>query len=174
MTLILLAHFFGIIAFIIIATSFWHKTRKNLLIWQAVGKGFKALNFLLLGATTAGFFNILMLFRNFIFADKNKHQQLFDKKIPLYFIIVICIILTIIAFDNFYTLILGASTIFYTIVMWNNNPKIIRIGTLIKEPIWMIYSIIVGAWIMLLIYIFTFVSVLFSYIKYDTQLFKKN
>jgi len=58
-------------------------------------------------------------------------------------------------------------------MIWNDNPKYIRIGTLFREPIWLAYNLYVGAYILILLQLITIVNVTLSYIKHDTDLLKK-
>ena len=173
MDVILLAHGVGIFAFVIGAASFWFKQRSDILLYQSLVKWLSAANYFLLGANSAGVLNILMFVRNLAFINKTKYRKLYASKLPLYFFIGVSIIATIFTFSGLFSILLGATFIFYTIILWNDNPKTIRIGTLIKDPIWLVYNFIIGAYALALLQLFTIISVTFSYIKFDTNLGKE-
>ena len=124
------------------------------------------LQYIFLGAYSGAFTNVVGLLRTIIFSQKNKNK-FFSTKIPLFGIIILYVIINIFTYDGISSLFPAIASIIYAIVLWQDDPKNIRIGSAIMLLMWFIYNLVVKAYVGALIEGILFMSALIAIIKLD-------
>lgn len=162
----ILAQIFGLLGSLSMLLSSWQKTRKKVLSLLIFDSLFYFIQYLLLGALTGAFTNVIGLLRTIIFKYKDKYK-LFQNKLILYLIIIIYIIVGIFTYSTPISIFPVVTSILYSVVLWQDNVKYIRIGTSIMILSWIIYNISVGAYVGAVVETILFISSVTAIIKLD-------
>lgn len=161
-----LAQIFGLLGAVSMLLSSWQKTRKRVLSFLVFDSLFYFLQYILLGALAGAFTNIVGLLRTLIFRHK-ENNRLLGSSIILYSIIISYIVVGIMTYNEIISLFPIIASILYTIVLWQDNVKHIRIGTGIMILSWLIYNLAVGAYIGAIVESILLASSLTAIIKLD-------
>lgn len=162
----IIAQIFGLLGALSMLLSSWQKTRKRVLVLITLDSIFYFIQYLLLGALSGALSNIIGIIRTTIFMNKEKNKLL-QKDITLYLIITLYIIIGIFSYDGIISMFPVIVSILYSVILWQDNIKTIRIGTVIMILSWVIYNISVGAYVGALIETILFISSLLAVIKFD-------
>lgn len=144
--------------------SSWGKNIKQILIMQTISFIFKGFHYYLLGGLSGFLTSMISAIRNLIFYKVKQNNT-----ISLIFIIVYLII-GYLTFQNIFSLIPVLATIFYTVVVNENNKTYLRISLLITSFLWLIYNVYLMSYSGIIIQIIN----LFSSTLAITKLDKKN
>ena len=164
------AQIFGVLGIIFSVLSMQMKTKKNIMIMLLCLNLSSALNFLFLNSISASlvcFFAVFETFVNYLFDAKNK-------KTPIY-VITFCIIINLVlgaaSYHNVFDLIPVACALIYCGTVCTKKESNIRKEMFINQTLWLVYDIIVKAYMFSLSNILTLISIVISMIRYD---YKKN
>lgn len=146
MDIFLIAQFLGVLSMICMILSSWQIKRKSILFCLVFDNIFCFLQYILLGAYNGAFTNIIGLFRTIIFTKKGS-DEFYKTNNILYIIITLYATVGILTYKNLLGLFPTIASIFYAIVLWQEKPKNIRIGTSVMLFMWLLYNIFVGAYI---------------------------
>lgn len=163
-----LAQFFGLLGSISMLLSMWQKTRKKVLTFLLLDSLFYSMQYILLGAFSGAFTNIVGLVRTLIFRNKEKHTN-FQNKTILYITITLYIIVGILTYNGLPSIFPVVASILYSVVLWQNNVKHIRIGTAVMMLAWFIYNISVNAYIAAVVELVLLTSSIIAIIKLDNS-----
>jgi len=166
MNIFILAQIFGLLGAISMFLSSWQKTKDKVLTFLILDSLFYFIQYLLLGALSGAFTNIIGLIRTILFKNKSRNK-LFQNKIILYVIIFSYLIIGIITYKGIMSLLPVIISILYSILLWQNNVKKIRIGTALMILSWIIYNITVSAYIGIVVESILFISSLGAIITID-------
>ena len=161
-----IAQIFGITGIIFSVLSMQMKTKESIMIMFLGLNLSSALNFLFLNSITGsliGFFAMIEIFINYLYESKNS-------KIPIYIIIfyvVINLILGLSAYKRFIDLIPVMCALLFCASICTKKEANIRKLMLINQPLWLIYDIIVKAYIFSICNILTIISIIISYFRFD-------
>lgn len=92
-----------------------------------------------------------------------------NKKIPIYYLIVLVImiiILGIISYDGIFSLLPTIITLIYTISIYQDNDKVIRISYTICGILWVFYNYEVGAYTIMIGNVVEVISGFVSILRY--------
>ena len=154
---------FGAIAMII---SMWQKERKKILFYLIFDNIFYAIHYLILNAYTGALSNIVGLIRIYLFGKKDRLKQRTNNII----LIVICLIymeIGLISYDGPTSLFPIVASITYCLVIWQNKPKNIRLGTAVMLILWFLYNCYIGSYVGMLTEGLLFISSVIAIIKID-------
>lgn len=166
MEYIIYAQIFGLLGSVAMLLSNWQKTKTKILSLLIIDSFCYCMQYLLLGALTGVFTNIIGLIRIIIFKYKRKINFL-QNKIILYIIIALYIVIGIITYDKITSILPMLGAAIYTITLWNENVKNIRIGSLIMLFAYFVYNITVSAFVGALVEGLLLTSTILSIIKLD-------
>lgn len=142
----ILAQIFGLLGAISLLLSSWQKTKDKVLTFLILDSIFYSMQYLLLGALSGTFTNIVGIIRAILFKYKDKNKIL-QNNIMLYIIILIYIVIGIITYNDVISLFPIIASIFYSALIWQNKVNKIRIGNCIMNILWIVYNIYVSAYI---------------------------
>lgn len=160
------AQIFGILGAISMLLSSWQKTKRKVLSLLILDNICYFMQYILLGAFTGAFTNIVGLIRTTTFKYKYKYKIL-SSNIILFIIILIYILTGILTYKDQISVLPVMAAIIYTYTLWQNNIRIIRIGTFIMICACFIYNIAVSAYTSALVEAILLISSLLSIIKND-------
>lgn len=161
-----LAQICGVLGATAMLISSWQKTRKKILFFLIFDNAFYIAQYILLNAYTGAFTNVIGLFRILLFNFKGKNK-FFKKNWCLYIIILLYIIVGILTYKDLGSIFPIIASILYAIVLWQENPKSIRIGTSIMLFMWVIYNLFVNAYIGVITEGIMFLSSILAIVKID-------
>lgn len=170
------AQIFGILGLVFSALSYQEKNNNSFFIKQGLAGLMFFINFILIGAFSAAFFNITNLVRGLMFSKKERKIWKLIAVIGLYticFIVSLCFIA-----DNPFQIFLSALTYstleIMTVLMWIGNGKHIRYGQFfVSSPSWIIHNIFNFSLGGILCEIFMMTSVVISFMRYGKDGFEK-
>ena len=162
----ILAQIFGVLGSCAMIVSSWQKERKNILFFLAFDNIFYFIQYVLLNALTGAYTNIIGLIRLYLFEKKGKNM-FFKKNYTLYIVILLYILVGVLTYENLGSIFPIVSSIIYAIVLWQYNPKYIRIGSSIMLLMWCIYNVLVHAYVGVLSEGILFISSILAIIKID-------
>ena len=142
----ILAQIAGGIVLILTVISVQFKTKEKILVFQIIANIFVAIQYFLLNALTGGVVAIINTIRCVIFYYYKKK----DKKPSILFLsifIIVAIISGILTWQNEYSIIPIIAAIVFTYGLWQDNVKITKICTAITSGNWIVYNLIVGAYV---------------------------
>lgn len=142
----ILAQIFGVLGASAMIVSSWQKTRKKILFFLFFDNIFYFIQYVLLGAFTGAYTNIVGLIRLVLFGFKGKND-FFKKNYCLYIICLLYVFVGLLTYTGISSIFPVISSVIYAIVLWQDNPKLIRIGTTIMLGMWCVYNLLVHAYV---------------------------
>ena len=164
-----LAQIFGVIGIIFSVLSMQMKTKKNIMLMLLGLNTASALNFLFLNSISGSlvcFFGVLETIINYLFDSKNK-------KIPVYIIIFYIVVNLILGFSSYKTildLVPIICALLYVGTVCTKKESNIRKLMFANQSFWLVYDIIVKAYMFSISNILTLISTIISMYRFD---FKK-
>lgn len=143
---ILYAQFIGAAALLIIVLSVQCKKKKNIMLFQLIANVLYSLQYILLGAFSAAYLNIVTIIRSYTYYECDKKI----KKIPLFLPIIFSIstiVIGYILYDGLLILIPISITIAYTIGASFKDNNIFRKVFLVCAIVWLYYNFKVEAYV---------------------------
>lgn len=162
----ILAQIFGLLGSICWITSASKKKKKDILIFLLFGEALFALNFLTLKAY-AGLIVCIITIIEIIISYSYKNKDI-PKSLIIIFL-VISLLCGIFIYENIFDILPIASSLLYTIAIYQKKEKHIRRFSNIIAVLWIIYDLIVGAYTGFLADILYLASNIKSIIKYDRK-----
>ena len=145
-----------------LTTEFLAKKRKNILNLQILDSSFDIIQYILLNAYTGCLISFLGALRAYTFKKTNN-------RIFLIIFIILYILASIFTFNGWISLLPLIAAITYTIVIWNKKEKSIRLFSIFVFVLWMIYDIIVKAYVSSITDIVLIISNILAFYKYDIK-----
>ena len=153
----------GIVAAAATIFSYQFKNNRMLFLFQALGGLLFSVNFLMLGAYTAAFLNLVNLFRGGLLAygDRFKSYWFAAALMTVYTAV------TVATYDSWLSLLILSAQLVGTVTMWSRNGKWIRFGQLVfVSPVWLINNVIIFSLGGIITEVVSIVSVIVSLIRY--------
>ena len=131
----------GILGFCIVVLSFYKKETTTILMYQITSNFVYAVHYFLLGGLSGAFCCVIGMFRNLTLIKCD------NKKIILPMFITIYSVITIIFYENIYSLLPMMANLSYLIGMTYKNKKVLLKGALVSSSCWIIYAIFVSSYV---------------------------
>lgn len=160
------AQIFGLLGATAMLLSNWQKGKNKVLSFLILDSICYFMQYILLGALSGAFTNIIGLIRALICKYKDNYKIL-NNKIILIIILIIYLIIGILTYNGIISLLPVLASIIYTSTLWQNNIKIIRFGTFIMILACFIYNISVKAYIAGVVEGILLISSILAIIKKD-------
>ena len=144
--LFILAQICGAIVLVLTVVSVQFKTKEKILIFQIIANVIVAVQYFLLNALTGGVVAIINTIRCVIFYLYKKK----DKKPSVVFLIIficVAIISGILTWQDGFSIIPIIAAITFTYGLWQDNVFVTKICTIITSGSWIVYNIIVKAYV---------------------------
>ncbi|MBE5820758.1 MAG: YgjV family protein [Clostridiales bacterium] len=141
----IIAQLIGLIIIFLSIIGLQQKKGERFLFYQTIINILYIVQYILLGAITGAVICTIAMIRCIIFWKYKKE----NKKTPVCFLIIfilLSILSGIITSNNIFDYILTIGTIVFTYALWQDNMKIMRVGSLISVITYMIYNLIFKAY----------------------------
>ncbi len=156
----------GLISTIFFLLSYLVKSNKKLYLLQASGCAIFSIQYLLLGAYSGCLSQIFVIVRNLMLSKYNNWAWV-RSKIWVPFFITIAATITYFTWQGPISIIPMIVMVSGTVGLWTNNAGIIRlVGLTLISPPWIVYDILVGAYVAIVNEVVLMVFILSSIKKF--------
>ena len=131
----------GILAFLVLVLSFYKKNPSTIIAYQIVSNFAYTVHYLLLGALSGAYISFVGIFRNIAIIKLEKY-----KNIVSVIVIAIYLSITLVFYENIYSLFPLIANSSYLITMLKDNKKSLLIGAIISSIMWGTYAIFVSSY----------------------------
>lgn len=136
----LLSQILVILATIFISVTYFEKRRKNILILFIFYSILYGIHYLLLGALTGFFMNMVSIVRNIIFYRHEKRKQ--ENSICFLLVLfIIIIVFGIFSYKDMFSIISMSASLISTYSVWQKNIKVYRYLAVVVSICFIIYAI---------------------------------
>lgn len=158
-----MAQFLGLIYALFLLLSLFGKNTKQILFMQTISFLFKTIHYYLLGGLSGFVTSFISMIRNLVF------YRIKENYIISICFIFVYILIGIITFNTFFSLLPVIATIVYTIIINYNNPKYLRYGMFLTSITWLIYNIYINSYSGIFIQIVMIITNIVAIIKLDKK-----
>lgn len=158
----------GILAFCILVLSYYKKTTPMILTYQIVSNLIYFLHYFLLGAISGSYLCLINVLRNILFVKATK-----TKKIDATFVISLYIVVTILFYENIFSLLPFIANTIYLIAILNNKKKNLLCAGTIGSAMWLVYGIFTGSYAAMITESILIVSNVIQLIKLKKHIINK-
>ena len=131
----------GILAFCVLVLSFYKRKTSTIIAYQIVSNFAYTIHYFLLGALSGAYISFVGIFRNIAYLKvKKRKKQLAIIVISLYLII------TIIFYENLFSLLPLIANSQYLLCMLKNDKKVLLVSALASSAMWATYAIFVSSY----------------------------
>lgn len=166
----ILSQIFVIIGYAFLATTYFAKNRKLILVNNIMAGACIAVSYFCLKAWTGFAMMLVTILRNFVFIVLNKKgdsNKIYLKDwLVLIFFVAISLIFAIVTFDSVFSLFSVLSVVLYTFSIWQKSIKVYRILGVFVELAGMIYFIFIGSWFGVVLEFIVFLIQIYEVINY--------
>jgi len=161
-----LSQIFATCSLIVTVLCTWQKDRKGIILFLLLDSIFLTISYFFLEAYTGAITNIICIIRNIFFYLKEKNEKLDNKNIPIIFI-AIHIILGVLSYKSWNSILPIIGSVIFCITAWQNNSRTVRFGTAIMVLMWLIYDITIKSYVSIITETISFTSAVLAIIKID-------
>ena len=160
----LITQLIGVIAYIILAFSYFKKNKKDILFIQIFSTIGFAMHYYLLGGITATVCNLISLLIIIIIYFFERHNGK-NKKVLILSTIPLLILISLFTYENIFSIfpIVASSIVLVSFIISNENT--IRISGIISALCWMVYAIIYKSYAGIFFETFSAVSTFIAFLK---------
>ncbi len=155
----------GIIGLIFAAISFQKNSNKGILQFQILAALTFFVHFILLGAFTGAFMNLIGAARNVVFYNHEKSWA--KSRLWLVLFIGVYITVGIMTWKDGYSILPIVAMSLSSIGLWIKNPKLTRFIVLPSSPCWLVYNIATFSIAGILTETFVLSSLIIAVIRFD-------
>ena len=145
---IIIANIIGIIILLISTFSWWRKSKEKVLKMQIISNIFACVQYIFL-YTTGGLSGILIkivaIIRDVVNIKKEKYKILQSKYVFIVLLVIYGIIGAV-TYKNSISIFSIIAAVSYTVLIWPNSVKNVRIAAFVSAIFWIIYNIGVQAY----------------------------
>ena len=142
----MLAWILGIGAMLSLFISHQKKSRNGILAYKLCADVFWASHYICLEAMAGMIPNLVGIFREIIFINRGRHKFAGSVAWPCIFILT-NLTLGIISFDAWYDVLPIIASMFVTVSLWINNPKLTKFISIPVSAAFLIYNIFVNSYV---------------------------
>lgn len=140
MSLYLLSQICVIISIILLSATYFLKDKGKILVLCLIYNVFYGVHYLLLGAVTGSFMNIVSFLRNYWFYRNSKRKKK-NSKVVLYALFLISSVFCIISYDDVFSLVSLTASLLSTYSIWQDNVKIYKVLSVPVSICFIIYAV---------------------------------
>lgn len=131
----------GLLGFCVLVLSFYKKEIAKILTYQITSNFAYTVHYFLLGGLTGAFCSLIGIIRNIVLIKFNNRKVI----IPIF--ILLYLIVTILFYENIYSIFPMIANSTYLILITHKNKKNILIGAIISSIFWVLYSAFVSSYV---------------------------
>ena len=161
-----IAQIFGIVGIIFSILSMQMKTKRNIMIMLLCLNLASALSLLFLNSISGSlvcFFAVIETFVNYLFDSKNK-------RVPIYvviFYVIVNLVLGISTYHSFLDIVPIVCALLFCATVCTKNESTIRKLMFGNQSLWLVYDIIVKAYMFSISNILTLISIIIAFFRFD-------
>lgn len=155
---------FGIGAMISLFISHQKKSRSGILIYKLCADVLWAAHYFCLGAYAGAIPNIVGVLRESVFINRGRHKFA-DKPIWPCLFILINLTLSILSFEAWYDLLPICASVFVTVSLWINDPKLTKCISVPVSCAFLAYDVFVGSYIGIVNESLAIISIIIFFIR---------
>lgn len=159
----IITQFIGLIGYSTLGFSYFKKNKKDILLIQIFAYIMFILHYQLLGAITGSVCNLLGLIAFVIIYLFDIFKK--NKKVLITILIPILIIISLITFENIYSIFPIIASVVVIISFLTDNEDFIRRIGIVAAICWLIYAIVYKSYVAIVFEIITLIVVIIAYIK---------
>ena len=133
----------GILAFCIVVLSFYNKNAKTIVAYQILSNFSYTVHYFLLGALSGAFTSFIGIFRNIALIKLKSNE---GKKVLAMLVILSYLAITIVFYENFYSIFPMIANSTYLLMMVKGDRKSLIIGGIISASLWLSYGVFVRSY----------------------------
>lgn len=152
-----ISQIFVIIQYIFIITTYYVRTKKEILIFNTLSAISAIISFLFLKAYSGCMMSIVSIFRNLLFFKMNNKD-----KTKLIIVLTLLFILTIFTYNGLLSLMPSVGTLLYTLSVWQEDTKTYKKYGIFIELSWFIYFIYVKSLFGIILESISLISVIYG------------
>ena len=131
----------GFLAFFVLVLSFYKKNTRTIIAYQIVSNFAYTVHYLLLGALSGAYISFIGIFRNIAYLKVKKHKKIFAS-----IIISLYLLVTIVFYENVFSILQFIANSQYLLAMLKNEKKTLLISALISSAMWALYAVFVSSY----------------------------
>ena len=162
-TKFLITQFIGLIGYSTLAFSYFKKQKKDILLVQIFAYIMFILHYQFLGAITGSVCNLLGLISFVLIYLFDMFKK--NKKILVSILIPILLVITLITFENAYSIFPIIGSVLAIISFLTNNEDLIRKIGIVGAVCWLIYAIVYKSYVAIVFEVITLIVVIIAYFK---------
>lgn len=167
-TILIISNLIGAIALTFWVISIQINKKTILMKLQLLANVLYAIQYFLIGATTAAIMNLVSTVRYYIY-DKNEEKGKQNSYAMLIAFIVIILVIGIVTYNGIISVIPVTISIAYTYATWQKDVKVIRYTVMFAAVVWIFYNAYVGAYITIAGNVMEIISSSIAILKFDTS-----
>ena len=162
-TKFLITQFIGLIGYSTLGFSYFKKEKKDILLIQIFAYIMFILHYQFLGAITGSVCNLLGLIAFLIIYLFDMYKK--NKKVLIAILFPILIVISVITFENIYSVFPMIASIVVIISFLTDNEDLIRRIGIIAAICWLIYAIVYKSYVAIAFEVITLIVVVIAYFK---------
>ena len=131
----------GFLAFFVLVLSFYKKNTRTIIAYQVVSNFAYTVHYLLLGALSGAYISFIGIFRNIAYLKVKKQKRIFAT-----IIISLYLLVTIVFYENIFSILPFIANSQYLLAMLKNDKKVLLISALVSSSMWGLYAIFVSSY----------------------------
>ncbi len=159
-----IAQIIGFVPMVLSYFVFYFNNRKSIITTKAISDLLWTVHFLMLGAYSGAFTNIVCAIRGFIFAQRGKKKWASSIVVPIFFCL-FTLSVTLVSWAGFKSLLPVVGSCLGLIGYWCNDPKNIRKFNFPGLVLWLIYGILTLSLSTIICNIVSITSIIITEIK---------
>jgi len=141
-----LAQIIAVLICIVSSVSYLSKRKDTYLAEQFLVNVLYCLQYIILGAISGAISNAVSLVKYIVFYFNAKRDRK-NSKWQVVFFCLISVILGCFALNEWYSIIPIITSVIFTFAIWQDNPIVLRVIVIICNILWIIFNIVVGAYV---------------------------
>ncbi len=157
----IISQIFALISFILSLVAYYRIKKEKTMV---VSNIFNLIHYVILGATTWYITKILAILRDSFIVLKEKKKR--NSNIFLLIFVVVYIIVGVMNYDNYYSLLPLAAALIYIISIWNWDELVVKKSAFLSYFLRLIYNICIGSIVATIATIVSIISAFIAIIQY--------
>ena len=160
----IISQIFALISFILSLVAYYRIKKEKIMLTMVVSNIFNLIHYVILGATTWYITKILAILRDSFIVLKEKKKR--NSNIFLLIFVVVYIIVGVMNYDNYYSLLPLAAALVYIISIWNWDELVVKKSAFLSYFLRLIYNICIGSIVATIATIVSIISAFIAIIQY--------
>ena len=167
----IISQIFALISFILSLVAYYRIKKEKIMLTMVVSNIFNLIHYVILGATTWYITKILAILRDSFIVLKEKKKR--NSNIFLLIFVVVYIIVGVMNYDSYYSLLPLAAALIYIISIWHWDELVVKKSAFFSYFLRLIYNICIGSIVATIATIVSIISAFIAIIQYSKKMSKQ-